>query len=171
MAKRRQRTTKNWLESFLQDRGLEEPDARLLRDYECSDREYMSLADALDRAGRPSHLVQAFSYGVPLKNQRALDDHDLVMPAFVLYGSEWFRRDWDGKRRKVWRRLMQGIGWSDSEYWELYPAMASGLAWWNHRFIKLMKTHYLETIAYQAGVVAVTGIVSTPKRSRRDRFS
>ena len=79
------------------------------------------------------------------------------MPVFALYGSEWFHREWDGGNRSVWHRLMRRIGWSDSEYWELYPAMASGLEWWRHSFIKLMKTHYLETFAYQSGEVLPTG--------------
>lgn len=85
------------------------------------------------------------------------EDYDLVMPVFALYGSEWFHREWDGGNRSVWHRLMRRIGWSDSEYWELYPAMASGLEWWRHSFIKLMKTHYLETFAYQSGEVLPTG--------------
>ena len=156
----RTETPKVFLHAFLAARGFEAPDGRLLRDYECGGREYRALAEVLDRAGRPDHLRQASAYGVPLNDQPAGDDHALVMPAFVLYGSEWFRRDWDGKRRKMWQMMMSSLGWSDSEYWELYPAMASGLEWWNHRFIKLMKTHYLETIAYQGGVVSVAGISS-----------
>ena len=55
---------------------------------------------------------------------------------------------------------MHSLGWSDSEYWELYPAMASGLGWWSHRFIRLMKTHYLETFAYQGGMVRAIGVSS-----------
>ena len=144
-------TPKEFLDAFLADRVLEAPDGRLLRDYECGNREYRSLTEVLDRAGRPDHLRHAFAYGVPSKNQQAGDDYDLVMPAFVLYGSEWFRRDWDGKRRKVWRRLMQGIGWSDSEYWELYPAMASGLGW-------------LEPPFHQAHEDALLGDFRVPQR-------
>ena len=60
--------------------------------------------------------------------------------------------------------MMPDAGWSDSEYWELYPAMAAGLGSWHHRFIKLMKTHYLETIAYQGGVIRVAGVRDTPRR-------
>ena len=90
---------KEFLDAFLADRGLEVPDGRLLRDYECGKGEYRYLTEVLDRAGRPDRLRQAFAYGAPLKNQQAGDDDDLVMPAFALYASEWFRRDWDGGNR------------------------------------------------------------------------
>ena len=80
------------------------------------------------------------------------------MPAFVLYASEWFRREWREQTRGVWMRLMNEVAWPKEEYWELYPAMASGLAWWNHRFIEIIKTQYLGTFPYQSGRIQVTGL-------------
>ena len=152
--------TREWLSTFLECRGLEEPDQRLLWRYECRDDEYQSLVGALERVGDPRHLRRTFSYGVPLEEQPpSAEDERLTMPAFVLYGSEWFRREWEtGKTRGVWSRLMHRLGWSANEYWELYPAMASGLAWWNHSFVQIIKTQYLGTLGYQGGVVQVTGI-------------
>ena len=169
MARRKRRkydvTTKEWLDSFLAYRRLEKADGRLLKDYRCEDGEYGALVEALASAGRPDHpggrpprVRKTFVPGPPPGEWNADDDANLVMPAFAMYGSEWFRRDWDGERRKIWQTMMWHIGWSDSEYWELYPRMASGLQWWNLRFIKVLKTHYLETIAYQSGMVQVVGI-------------
>ena len=150
--------TLEWLQDFLLNRGLESPDGRLLRDYDCTDRDYRALIGVLEHVGCPEHLRQAFSYGIPLKEQApSAEDEDLTMSAFVLYGTEWFRRAWGGETKRVWERLMYQIGWSAEKYWELYPAMASGLAWWDHSFIKIIKTQYLGTFAYQAGV-AVAGL-------------
>ena len=53
---------------------------------------------------------------------------------------------------------MNEVAWPADEYWELYPAMASGLAWWNHGFIEIIKTQYLGTFAYQGGKIRVTGL-------------
>ena len=55
-------------------------------------------------------------------------------------------------------RMMNEVAWPADEYWELYPAMASGLAWWNHSFIEIIKTQYLGTFAYQSGRIRVTGL-------------
>ena len=53
---------------------------------------------------------------------------------------------------------MNEIAWSADAYWELYPAMAEGLAWWNHRFVWIIKTQYLGTFAYQSGRIQVVGL-------------
>ena len=151
--------TQKWLETFLRRRDLEEPDGRLLRCYECSEEEYRSLINVLEDVGSPTHLRRAFSYGVPLAEQAPKsEDYRLTMPAFVLYGSEWFHREWDGKSRGAWKAMMSRLAWPTDEYWELYPAMATGLAWWNHSFIEIIKTQYLGTFAYQGGRIQVTGL-------------
>ena len=150
---------RQWLGEFLESRGLAEPDDRLLCEYACEDEEYRSLVHILELAGCPTYLRKTFSYGVPLEDQEPdAEDEHLTMAAFALYGSEWFRREWGGETRGVWRRLMNEIAWPADEYWELYPAMSTGLAWWNHSFIEIIKTQYLGTFAYQAGVAKVTGV-------------
>lgn len=153
--------TREWLEEFLRNRGLEEPDGRLLRTYKCSGWEYESLVGVLEGVGSPTHLRRAFSYGIPLAEQslRAEDDQ-LTMPAFVLYGSEWFRREWNGGSKRVWQVMMNKVSWTAEEYWALYPAMASGLKWWKHSFIEIIKTQYLGTFAYQGGRIRVTGLLN-----------
>ena len=143
--------TREWLDKFLERRELARPDQRLLCDYRCGDAEYQSLIDVLERTGEPGHLRQPYRYGVRLDEQGlSAEDERLTMPAFVLYASEWFRRQWREETRGVWKRMLSGVAWSTDEYWELYPAMASGLAWWNHSFVWIIKTQYLGTFAYVA---------------------
>ena len=155
-------TTRRWLDDFLAGRGQKAPDERLLCGYECTDEEYRSLIDVLARVGIPNHLRRKYSYGVLVEEQAPSveEDERLTMPAFVLYGSEWFHREWGKETRGVWPRIMNEVGWSADEYWELYPAMAWGLAWWNHSFIRIIKTEYLGTFAYQSGRIRVTGLQS-----------
>ena len=150
---------REWLHAFLGSRGLEKPDGRLLWNYDCSDREYRSLVDLLEQVGSPSHLRHKYSYGVRMEEQApTAEDEDLTMPAFVLFSSEWFRREWNGKTRDVWKGMMNEVAWPSADYWQLYPAMATGLAWWDHRFIEIIKTQYLGTFAYQSGRIRVTGL-------------
>lgn len=150
---------RQWLDTFLVNRELPGPDKRLLCDYHCGNVEYRSLTEVLGRTGEPGHLRQTYRYGAPLEGQEPdAEDEDLTMPAFVLYASEWFQREWGGETRGVWKRMMSGVAWPADEYWELYPAMESGLAWWNHSFIKIIKNEYLGTFAYQSGRIQVTGL-------------
>ena len=143
----------------MKERNLIGPDDRLLCDYCCEDEEYHWLVDVLKRTGKPSHLRQIYRYGVRLEDQELrAEDYNRTMPAFVLYASEWFRREWGGETGGVWMRMMSNVAWPHNEYWELYPAMASGLAWWNHSFIEIIKTQYLGTFAYQSGKIDVTGL-------------
>lgn len=152
---------RQWLNEFLGRRELAGPDERLLCDYHCGDDEYRTLTEVLERTGDPGHLRQTYRYGAPVEGQESdAEDEDLTMPAFVLYASEWFQREWDGETRGVWKRMMSGVAWPADEYWELYQAMESGLAWWNHRFIKIIKNEYLGTFAYQSGRIQVTGLGS-----------
>ena len=151
--------TREWLDSFLKKRKLVKPDKRLLCDYRCDDDEYRELVGVLERTGEPHELRQTYRYGVRLEDQElGAEDEQLTMPAFVLYASVWFRREWREEKRGVWMRMMNEVAWPADEYWELYPAMASGLAWWNHRFIEIIKTQYLGTFAYQSGRIQVTGL-------------
>ena len=151
--------TRKWLDTFLGRRELVEPDERLLGEYHCGDDEYRSLIDVLERTGEPERLRQTYRFGVRLEEQElGAEDEDLTMSAFVLYASEWFSREWGGETKRVWKRMMNGVAWSADEYWELYPAMATGLAWWNHSFVWIIKTQYLGTFAYQSGKIRVTGL-------------
>ena len=81
---------------------LNEIDERLLCDYGCRDDEYRSLSDVLERASDLRHLRQTYRYGVRLEEQElGAEDEDLIMPAFVLYASEWFHREWREETRGV----------------------------------------------------------------------
>lgn len=148
-----------WLEAFLVRKGRGDPDGRLLCRYECDQDEYLSLIESLQRVGDPGHLRQTFRYGLPIAEHalKGEDEHG-TMPAFVLYASEWFGRDWNGGMNGVWKKLMNGVGWRADSYWELYPAMAAGLRWWGHCFITIIKTQYLGTFGYQSGRVKITGL-------------
>ena len=151
--------TREWLDAFLGSRNLSGPDGRLLRDYDCGGGEYQSLIDILERTGEPGHLRQTYGYGARSEGQDLnAEDEDLTMPAFVLYASEWFGREWRNETRGVWKRMINRVGWSADKYWEFYPAMEAGLAWWNHSFVQIIKTEYLGTFAYQSRKIQITGL-------------
>lgn len=92
--------TQEWLDTFLRSRELVKPDGRLLCDYGCRDDEYRSLIEILKRQGEPGGLRQTYRYGARVKSAEPdAEDWDLMMPAFVLYASEWFGREWRGEKR------------------------------------------------------------------------
>ena len=144
----------DFVEVFLGKRKFPEPDGRRLFEYDCGDREYLDLSNALEELGDPSHLRQAFDgYGQVLDDDEPDWDLEavLTMAAFVLYGAEWFRRNEPPPRRK-WSRLFAGIGWPGDDYQELYPAIVRGLEWWRTTAIRTpTKTLYFDTLAYQGG--------------------
>lgn len=89
------------------------------------------------------------------------------MSAFVLYASEWFRRDWGAETKGVWKPVMNGVARSAEQYWELNPAMATGLAWWNQSSVWIIRTQYLGPRT-KAGRSEWPGIYARSAVRRRD---
>jgi len=111
-----------WLNELLKKRRLERPDGRMLYGYRLTNDEYQSLRETL-------HFVTSFGQlnEVAKKSRR--------FPAlFVLYASEWWRREYDGGAWS-WTPIIQSFGGDVSEF----PAnvrsdsVVSGFAYWGHR--------------------------------------
>ena len=154
-----------FIDDFLDNRGLEEPDGRRLFEYHIQDGEYSELRRKLGKLGDPKHLSrlrqQVNCYSEVVGSEVVGDKPDLdekalqTMVAFVLYGASWFSRH-EPPPRRTWGRLFGDIGWDIGwparSYPELYPAMVRGLKWWQTSVIRTpSKTLYFDTLAYQGG--------------------
>lgn len=138
---------KKFVDRFLAERDLPEPNGQRMHEYECDDKEYRDLRSLLRDHGDPQHLpTEMDGFG------HVRDDETAVMVCFVLYASEWYRR-WDDTRRRTWRELLGSIGWDRKDYGELYQAIVDGLRQWKRPVIKMPgSTRYLDTIGREAGI-------------------
>lgn len=124
------RTLATWLKTFLQVRKLPQPDGRPLYAYRCTGEEFRALAGAFrlqDPFGRHSAR------------------------AFVLYASEWWRREYGG-RRWAWEPLLRSIGWR-VHYPDLYEPIRAAWRWWDVQPVRLpSSTRFLGTFACHGGL-------------------
>ena len=154
-----------FIDDFLDNRGLEEPNGQRLFEYHIQDGEYSELRRKLRKLGDPKHLShlrqQVNRYSEVVGNEDVGDKPDLdekalqTMVAFVLYGAGWFSRH-EPSPKRTWGRLFGDIGWDIGwparNYPELYSAMVRGLKWWGTSVIRTpSKTLYFDTLAYQGG--------------------
>ena len=168
--------TREFFNTFLEVRGLPEPNGQRLNEYGCRGHEYRNLRELLLDHGDPEHLrVQHDGHGQPLVDIPAWerDDADDVMACFVLYASAWYQR-WDPPPRQTWGLLLGSIGWPQANYSELYQAIEYGLRRWRRPVIRMPgSARYFDTIAYEAGVniqgfeVTEYMLVSHDERSAR----
>ena len=127
------RTLATWLKAFLEARELPGPDGRALYAYRCKGEEFRTLAEALRYA-----------------SQSAPDSWSAR--AFVLYASEWWRREYDG-RRWAWAPLLQSTGWRMINYPDLYDPVRTAWAWWGIQPVRLpSSTRFLGTFACHGGL-------------------
>ena len=126
--------TSDWLQSFLGQRQLEQPDGRPLYAYRCTQHEFEDLADRLAVAARDGRLAAA------------------EIRAFVLYASEWWQRQYDGSRW-AWEPLLRYVGWDHVHFPDLYEPVRRALRWWRVELVRLeTSTRYLGTFACQGGL-------------------
>lgn len=99
-----------WLGQFLQRRGLSKPDQRGLYTYHCSFEEYVDLRRILRE-------FRGFSVG----------SNDAASSAcFVLFGSEWYRREYRSEHAWSWEPIWKELGFSLSPV-DLSSAIPKGL--------------------------------------------
>ena len=146
--------TKHFLNVFLANRGLEEPDARRLHRYNCDNEEYRNLRRVLRGCEDIGHLRRPLEHFIVREGDdldwNEIDEAD-VMACFVLYASEWCRRRTVPPRR-TWGRLFLNIRWDSGNYPELYPAIEHGLRRWGRPVIRMAGgARYFDTIAHEGG--------------------
>lgn len=83
-----------WLRAFLSQRGLESPDQRTLHAYHCTHEEY-------------AHLRQLL--GVTAVSERIVGDK-AGAACFVLFGAEWYRREYRGNDGWSWSPIFGVLG-------------------------------------------------------------
>lgn len=76
----------SWLSNFLNRRGLRQPDSRPLYEYHATNDEYNNLTQLLRAVGQ----VQSY-----------IDDKGYAA-CFVLFCSEWYRRDYERHCGWMW---------------------------------------------------------------------
>ena len=132
-----------WVDSFLESRGLADPDGRQLYAYRCTAKEFEALQDALQGASTPPKDAYRFR-------------------AFVLYAAQWWQRQYDGGRW-AWEPLLDSIGWS-MHYPDLYPDVRRAWRWWKVKPVRLpSSTRFLGTFACHGGLpLALVGNAKAP---------
>ena len=132
----------SWVDSFLESRGLAEPDGRQLYAYRCTAKEFEALQDALQGTSAP---MDAYRFR-----------------AFVLYAAQWWQRKYDGGRW-AWEPLLDSIGWS-MHYPALYPDVRRAWRWWKVKPVRLpSSTRFLGTFACHGGLpLALVGNARAP---------
>lgn len=110
-----------WIKEFLARRGMERADGRMLFSYRASKDEYLSLralfaADLRAHAGDPWRLPRASACA-----------------CFVLYASEWWRREYAGGLWR-WTNILESFGEPfNLDVLERTVAVERGLRAWGHR--------------------------------------
>ena len=126
-----------WLKAMLATRGCVRPDGRWLYSYRLGLAEYESLRASLREAVRVTQisvLVQRNQYFAPL---------------FVLYASEWWRREYDGGAWK-WAPILASLGVSKDVLPpnERSGLVLSGFAYWGLRPTGEGKRYFGSVVAH-----------------------
>ncbi len=133
-------TVNNWLQGFLSadHRGLAKPDERPLFAYQTSKEEFDELGELLGRC-----LDTRFGSPRFVTNTGRL---------FVLYGAEWWRRNFSGGSWK-WELITDSLGWQDVEQRHLVGLVAEGLGYWKRDIVRTaVGNAYLTTIVLEGGI-------------------
>jgi len=126
--------------TILERVGLHEPDGRMLCKYRCTDDEYIKLQEALYESIKLCHGV------VPQTEEQG-------MPAFCLYASEWWRRNYDSGPWK-YSGILESVG-LDPDYTRtyLYYPITMGLRFWKRRLLNVGdRRAFFITLACEGGL-------------------
>lgn len=121
-ARQRRDVVSQWLEDMLKARWLNAPDGRMLYGYNVAAAEFESLESVLVLAC----LANKFSM---------LVSRNAAFPAlFVLFASEWWRREYEGGAWS-WDPMVERLAGEDAEVSQqtLSECVTVGLQYWGHR--------------------------------------
>lgn len=140
----------SWLREFLAQRGLNSPDQRALYAYHCTHEEYKNL----------SQLVS-----VTLGLQPSCTDK-AIAAGFVLFGAEWYRREYRSQDGWSWSPIFATLGCSLSQQ-QLAEVIPAGL----ERYWK-RPLHFYESSRrdFLGSVFGEGGLPSLPLRDEGSRF-
>jgi len=124
----------DWIRNFLSERDIEKPDHRPLFQYRVSEEEYNQLIDLL-------------------KAQNPAVRHNLFTDRlFVLYASEWWRRNYSGGAW-AWRSITDPLGWTNLSHAKLAEMVRAGLKYWGRPLLTYQdaNTAFLLSIVIEGG--------------------
>lgn len=133
-------TVKEWLWDFLNTdhRGGISPDGRPLFAYQMSKEEFEDLRCLLSTCMASSGIKISFA------------DH--TGRAFVLYGAEWWRRNFEGGQWR-WDLITRSIGWEDVDQKYLTPLVLEGVNYWQREIVRYKAGNaYLTTLVLEGGI-------------------
>lgn len=128
-----------WLRTFLERRGLTEPDRRMLFAYRLTDEEFVSLCELL---GPGSAIAELWLVAINING---------FPQAFVLFAAEWWRRYYSGGAWS-WERIFSAIS-ARADDWAppvRNQCIQQGLAAWGHG-TSVGGRRYIGAIARQGG--------------------
>jgi len=131
----------NWITSFLKSRKLDHPDGRALFAYQVDQQEFHHIAICL-----------SYSAALGIKN---IDTRLPMWDAlFVLYASEWWRRNYHGGAWS-WESIITSLELSTAEFNHATTRsiVSKGLTRWKRELLKNGQGHqYLGTIIFEGGI-------------------
>ena len=135
-------TPEKWLQRFLGARELKAPDARSLYKYRMSENEYNDLKATLKFISTLNSDVNRLS---------RITKWNMI---FVIYGAEWWRREYQGGAWR-WKTLFKSFDADSStlQVQQRSEIIISGLRYWGLK-VRLIndKFRYLGTISIEGGL-------------------
>ena len=132
---------KNHIEQFLESRGLKFPDSRPLYQYRLTDNEYVALRNLI----KYWHEMFGVEH-IAFKNDSRWD------AAFILYASEWWRREYNGDWG--WHGLFLSVNIDSHQMTNLQKQQLTktGFQYWGRTISVGTTTKYLASIALEGGL-------------------
>ncbi len=128
----------SWLSNFLNRRGLRQPDSRPLYEYHATNDEYNNLTQLLRAVGQVQSNIDDKGYAA----------------CFVLFCSEWYRRDYERHCGWMWDPIYRALGVSLTST-ELRIIIPKGMeGYWNRpiRFYESERRNFLGTLFSEGGL-------------------
>lgn len=128
----------SWLSNFLNRRGLRQPDSRALYEYHATNDEYTNLTQILRAVGQAQSNIDDKGYAA----------------CFVLFCSEWYRRDYERNCGWTWDPIYKTLGVSLTPS-ELRSIIPKGMEdYWIRpiRFYESERRNFLGTLFSEGGL-------------------
>ena len=128
----------SWLSNFLNRRGLRQPDGRPLYEYQATNDEYNNLTQLLRAIGHSKVHTDDKGYSA----------------CFVLFCSEWYRRDYERNFGWTWDPIYKKLGFSLTSA-ELRNMIPKGMeSYWIRpiRFYESERRNFLGTLFSEGGL-------------------
>ena len=146
---------KDWLNCFLESKGLANADGRPLYRYRLTEQEYKTLLKSIETPALLISIEELFKRSKSSHLRSGFSITWYWSAAFVLYAAEWWRREYDGGNPK-WENLfasLVGIQANKLPSNQRSLIVEIGLRYWR-REVRVINgsSRYLGTIATEGGL-------------------